>query len=420
MPKTKRRSVHSYKSLKRLLFASLLLVFALSLRAQNTTVTFSAREMTVRQAISEMEKKTGTFFGFSTQLDLSRKIRLDSLEVPVKNVIEIIAGSEFIAEANGNYILIYDKALATTGFISGRFLHAKSGRPIPEGIVILADSIQLKTDRSGYFETERIPIGAYIARFTSSNYQTVFRELETTEKADFQTIVRLEPTEQEMIVPQKQPERLLAIETAEPSFVEYMQAQVVQPGKPVPAELPGYRLFTPSGTNYRKGYPRLAVKTNAIWWGIGTINAAAEIRLYSRWTADLSVLVRPWQSSGEKDSRFWLIQPEARYWFCEAFEKHFVGIHGIYANYQLGNLDLGFFPILKDNYLDGNAWGGGITYGYHLPLGTRWGLEFSAGVGFLRMKYDKHSGGAEGNVRPDNRYYIGPTKLGVSFFYMIR
>ena len=164
----------------------------------------------------------------------------------------------------------------------------------------------------------------------------------------------------------------------------------------------------------------MALKTNALWWGLGALNAEGEIRLARKWTADLSFAYSPWES-GEKKRRFWIIQPEARYWLCNAFEKHSVGVHAIYGKYKIGHLNLPFPTLLEDDYLDGALFGAGISYGYHMPLGKRWGMELSLGLGFLNLKYDQYSEGLDAGItKTDSRYYFGPTKVGISVFYIIR
>jgi hypothetical protein len=78
--------------------------------------------------------------------------------------------------------------------------------------------------------------------------------------------------------------------------------------------------------------------------------------------------------------------------------------------------------VMKSDYAyEGNAYGGGISYGYQLYLSPHWNIEFTAGVGYVRFKYDKtpFPAGQEaaGSYRND---YFGPTKLGISIMYIIK
>ncbi len=42
------------------------------------------------------------------------------------------------------------------------------------------------------------------------------------------------------------------------------------------------------------------------------------------------------------EARFkhWMVQPEARYWLCEKFNGHFLGVHAHYADYNVGGLKI--------------------------------------------------------------------------------
>ena len=84
----------------------------------------------------------------------------------------------------------------------------------------------------------------------------------------------------------------------------------------------------------------------------------------------------------------YLIQPEARYWFCRKFEGHFVGVHGHYGHFNIGQIP--FISGLKEYVLRGDLYGGGLTYGYHWAISDRWGLEAMIGGGYAYMKYDKY------------------------------
>ena len=70
-----------------------------------------------------------------------------------------------------------------------------------------------------------------------------------------------------------------------------------------------------------------ALKTNTLYWLTTTMNVEAEVALSNKWTADLSVAYNPWTFNDDKKMRLLLLQPEAKYWLCEKFEGHFVGLH---------------------------------------------------------------------------------------------
>jgi hypothetical protein len=406
-------------ALRRSLLTSLMVFFVLSGRAQqNNTVRLSAVELTVRQALAEMEKQTGKFFGYSDQLDLSQTLRFDGVEVATDSVLAKIAGCDFVVEKIGNYILIYHNSLADpTGTISGRIVDAANGQPLG-GRITLSDTIRLWVDRSGYFRTEQIPEGEYLARVAAEGYRPAWRQWTTEEKADYRNTVQLTADTLPAETPQ-QP--LLAVESVRPDFAEYLRSRRAPKAVSTPLDLSDYRIYTPV-VEGSKGEPRWAVKTNALWWAAGTPNVAVERRLNPGWSAEVSLIVRPGGGGlKEKSLRYRLVQPEIRYWFNDTYEKHFVGLHATYGGYEIGHRNIGDIVLLRDNYLDGNVAGLGATYGYHLPMSPRWGAEFSIGVGYLRLKYDRYADGiAAGVTEKEMRHYFGPTKIGVSFLYLIR
>ena len=168
---------------------------------------------------------------------------------------------------------------------------------------------------------------------------------------------------------------------------------------------------------------RVNVKTNTLYWLTTTPNLGVEVSLGSNYSFDLSANFNPFTFSGSDATNpkmlHWLVQPELRYWPCKVFERQFWGIHGVYADYNMGGVK--FIPFLKDHRYKGTLAGGGISYGYHWAIGKYWGLEASLGVGYLRMEYDKYVCGTCGELEGRfKRNYFGPTKLALSVIYFIR
>ena len=71
----------------------------------------------------------------------------------------------------------------------------------------------------------------------------------------------------------------------------------------------------------------VALKTNTLMWATTTPNLGLEVALSPRYTLELSGSYNPWTFKDDKKMRFWLVQPELKYWFCEKSEGHFVGMH---------------------------------------------------------------------------------------------
>lgn len=155
---------------------------------------------------------------------------------------------------------------------------------------------------------------------------------------------------------------------------------------------------------------KIALKTNALYWGALTPNMSVEMALNHRFSTDWQLAYNPWTFQDDKKMRFWLIQPEIRYWLCETFEGHFVGVHLHGAQ---------FFGGFNDKRYDGYLAGGGLTYGYNWILSPHWNLEALVGAGYARLWY-KESPRIPCNKCYENKKkdYIGPTKIAISISYM--
>ena len=83
---------------------------------------------------------------------------------------------------------------------------------------------------------------------------------------------------------------------------------------------------------------RVAIKSNLLYDATTTMNLGLEIGLAPKWSLDLSANYNPWKFNDETRLRHWGVQPEFRYWFCEKFNGHFLGLHGHYAKYNMGGM----------------------------------------------------------------------------------
>lgn len=130
------------------------------------------------------------------------------------------------------------------------------------------------------------------------------------------------------------------------------------------------------------------LKTNLLYDAATTLSIGAEVGLGRKTSLDLSGGYNPWEFSSVKRMKLWMVQPEFRYWFCERFNKHFLGLHAHTGQYNFSGI--GFSDHMKDYNYQGDFYGGGISYGYQWLLGNRWGLEATIGVGYIHFVYDKY------------------------------
>ena len=58
----------------------------------------------------------------------------------------------------------------------------------------------------------------------------------------------------------------------------------------------------------------IAVKTNGLYWLTTTLNAGVEFATSNKVTIELNAAYNPWTFKDDKKMRFWLAQPELKYW----------------------------------------------------------------------------------------------------------
>lgn len=168
----------------------------------------------------------------------------------------------------------------------------------------------------------------------------------------------------------------------------------------------------------------LAVKTNLLYDATATINAGFETGLSPKWTLDVSGNYNGWNMSscGCRKWKHWMVQPEARYWFCERFNGHFLAMHALGGQYNLAKVHLpfGLYPGLRNNRYEGWYAGAGVGYGYQWVLNKRWNLEAEIGVGYVYTDYKTYRC-SQCPKRTDkgHKNYLGPTKAALTLVYVI-
>lgn len=171
-----------------------------------------------------------------------------------------------------------------------------------------------------------------------------------------------------------------------------------------------------------------AIKTNLLYLATTTPNIGVEWKTGKHYTAALTCGYNPFRFREYKDREgntvnpklhHWTAAAEMRYWFCESFLGWNVGVNVFAGEYNVGGLK--FIGPLKEGRYKGWGMGAGMTVGYQIPLSERWGIDLSAGVGYIHCKYNKYDCYAcadkQGSFR---RQYIGPTKVAVAIVYFLK
>ena len=200
---------------------------------------------------------------------------------------------------------------------------------------------------------------------------------------------------------------ILPIDTvAAVEFKEFTEEVVTEPDTAVPDTMP-----TAQQEEYFK--PQLAFKTDLAYLALTVANLGAEFAWGKHWSVDLPLVFSPYTVTRDWRMRFYVIQPELRYWLKRPLKGHFFGVH----------LHTGYYNISFNNcdrYQDDELFfGAGLSYGYAVNFNRHWGMEFTLGVGYLHTKYDVYYNVHNGAMYRENvpYNYFGITKLGINLVY---
>ena len=172
--------------------------------------------------------------------------------------------------------------------------------------------------------------------------------------------------------------------------------------------------------------PGFALKTNLLY-GAATLtpNIGVEIGIGRKTTLEIAGGWNPWKLKGSFGDNKKLvhryIRPEFRWWTCERFNGHFFGIHAIGANFNVSQYDIPFLDFKKEYRYQGNALGGGLTYGYSLMISPVVSLEFSIGAGVLWLDYDRYDCEKCAEEKQSfTKTRFAPTKAGISLVFILK
>ncbi len=168
-----------------------------------------------------------------------------------------------------------------------------------------------------------------------------------------------------------------------------------------------------------------AIKTNLLYDATATVNLGIEQAIAPKWSLDLSANLNAWNMNHGARWKHWLVQPEARYWFCQALDGHFLAFHFVGGQYNIGHwTDGGLWGIksskLAENRYQGWFVGAGVGYGYAWALSKHWNLEAEIAVGYAYSRYDTFECENCGRKTDADktRHYVGPTKAAISLVYL--
>jgi hypothetical protein len=164
----------------------------------------------------------------------------------------------------------------------------------------------------------------------------------------------------------------------------------------------------------------MAVKTNMLYDALLVPNIGVEFYVGKNWSVAGNWMYAWWKS--DRKHNYWRIyggDVELRRWFGRrAVEKPFSGHHvGLYGQIVTYDFELGGKGYLGDKW----SYGGGVAYGYSLPVGHRFNVDFTLGIGYLGGSYKEYIP-LDGHYvwqTTKNRRWFGPTKAGISLVWLI-
>lgn len=163
----------------------------------------------------------------------------------------------------------------------------------------------------------------------------------------------------------------------------------------------------------------VSLRTNALYWMMLAPNGGIEFHIGGHFSILLEGAVtysNKKTDTGDKGIYVAGGGPQFRYWTNEDKSEpgHVFGIYGQYADFDIK---------LNEKGRQGTSIGGGISYGYYLPVGRRWAFEFGIGLGYLSNKMDvyKWNPVVKKNLwmEQKTKAWIGPTKVNATVVFRI-
>ena len=162
--------------------------------------------------------------------------------------------------------------------------------------------------------------------------------------------------------------------------------------------------------------PRVALRTNLLYDAMLIPNIGIECRFADRWSVAVDYM-----------HAWWSRDAKHRYWRCyggEATVRRYFGSRP-FAGHHLG---LYATALTYDFEFSGRGWqcddfgfGGGLEYGYTLPVGRRLAVDFSIGAGYFGSRYKEYVPVDECYVWLSTRrqHWFGPTRAGISLVWIL-
>lgn len=164
----------------------------------------------------------------------------------------------------------------------------------------------------------------------------------------------------------------------------------------------------------------VSLKTNALYDLLLIPSVGAEVWLGRMMSVNANWSYAWWSKNRRHNYwRYYGGDIALRRWFGrKAEDKPLTGHHiGVYAQIVTYDFELGGKGYMGNKY----NYGGGVEYGFSLPLARRFNIDFTVGVGYLGGKYYEYTP-IDGHYvwqATKQRRWFGPTKAEVSLVWLI-
>ena len=164
----------------------------------------------------------------------------------------------------------------------------------------------------------------------------------------------------------------------------------------------------------------VSLKTNALYDLLLIPSVGAEVWLGRMMSVNANWSYAWWSKNRRHNYwRYYGGDIALRRWFGrKAAEKPLTGHHiGLYAQIMTYDFELGGKGYMGNKY----NYGGGVEYGFSLPMARRFNIDFTVGVGYLGGEYYEYTP-IDGHYvwqATKQRRWFGPTKAEVSLVWLI-
>lgn len=172
--------------------------------AQKAEIQFSKRDLTVEQALQQIENQTIYTVAYSkTQLDVKRSVKLETRKIGVKEALEmVLKGTGLTYQVQGNHLIISttDGGVQPSGkkptqTVRGVIIDSQTKVPIEFASVQIVElpTLGSVTDSLGRFRLSNIPVGRYTIQTSLMGYRTqLITELSVTSSKEVYLVISVD------------------------------------------------------------------------------------------------------------------------------------------------------------------------------------------------------------------------------------